>query len=268
MKSLRYFLYLASIALLLSSCTDDDIKADPTAGLTKISEGYALGASAKVELWAKEKLFAGYNSVFVALYDSVSGDRITDAHIHFHPEMTMMSMSHGCWFEDPEEEAVNQIFPGAIAFIMPSGDMGSWELEIHIHNHHSNKEGEAKFDITVLNPSTPRIRSFVTDGGEKIFIAYNFKQEPKVGINDFELIAFSKEGDFNFIPVDDLSFSLEPEMPSMGHGSPNNVDPTLTQFGHYSGSVNFTMTGGWRLNLDVSQDAALIQELYFDVALE
>lgn len=270
---IHYLFYILSIAMVsvLSSCNDDDIVTDPTEGLTKISEGYALGAAAKVELWAKDALITGYNQVFVAVYDSVSGHRITDAHIHFHPEMTMtgMAMTHGTYFEDPEEEPVNQIFPGAIAFVMPSGDMGSWELEIHLHNHHNDKEGQATFDITVADPASPTIKSFVTDGGDKIFVASYFPEEQKVGINKYELIAFRKDGDFAFNPVDDFTFTLEPEMPSMGHGSPNNVNPVFTStHGHYAGKVNFTMTGGWRLNLDLNQNSTLLQELYFDVVLE
>ncbi|MNR44863.1 hypothetical protein D3C85_1636520 [compost metagenome] len=41
---------------------------------------------------------------------------------------------------------------------------------------------------------------------------------------------------------------MTPEMPSMGHGSPNNVEPVITKNGIYKGKVNFTMTGDWKIN--------------------
>jgi hypothetical protein len=267
-KTIRVSITL-SLMVFITSCTDDEIVSNPTEGLTKISDGYALGAAAKVELWAKESLFAGYNPVFFALYDSVSGKRITDAHIHLHPEMSMMGgMNHSCFVENPDEEAINNLFPASIAFVMPSGDMGLWSLEVSVHNHLNNQHGEAEFDITVVNPPASRIKSFVTGGGEKIFIAYHFPNEMKVGINDLEIIAFRKDGDFEFNPIESLTMTLEPEMPSMGHGSPNNVNPVHTSNGHYAGKVNFTMTGGWRLNLDILEGSTLLQELFFDVGLE
>ena len=37
-----------------------------------------------------------------------------------------------------------------------------------------------------------------------------------------------------------------PTMPSMGHSSPNNVQPTYAG-GTYAGQVNFTMSGDWRI---------------------
>jgi hypothetical protein len=70
------------------------------------------------------------------------------------------------------------------------------------------------------------------------------------------------------VPVNDYSIVLTPEMPSMGHGSPNNVNPTFSSNGHYTGKVNYTMTGDWRLNLSLSQSGTLVKELYFDVVVE
>ncbi|MDZ7648355.1 MAG: hypothetical protein U5K54_14865 [Cytophagales bacterium] len=103
---------------------------DPTVDLIKIDEGYAIGAATKVEVWSSQDLIAGYNNIFIALYDSVGGSRITKAKIDFYPEMSMMGgVQHGCPVEEPAEEAVNQLFPGAITFTMPSGDMAIMEIE-------------------------------------------------------------------------------------------------------------------------------------------
>ena len=51
-KTILSLLFIFFVVASFFSCSDQDIEAVPTAGLTKISEGYALGAAAKVEVWA------------------------------------------------------------------------------------------------------------------------------------------------------------------------------------------------------------------------
>jgi hypothetical protein len=55
-------------------------------------------------------------------------------------------------------------------------------------------------------------------------------------------------------------------MPSMGHGSPNNVNPVHTSNGHYLGKVNFTMSGFWRVHLTIKKNGVLLSnDQYFDI---
>jgi hypothetical protein len=259
------FSFLSSA--LLFSCTEDDTKPDPTAGLVKISEGYALGAAAKVEIWANEDLFAGYNSLFFALYDSVNGERITDSHIQLHPAMDMHTMSHSCPVEEPEEHAVKELFPAAVMFTMPSGDMGAWSLEVGVHNHLNELYGKAIFEIDVKSTAPSRIVSFQTSSGQRYYLSYKFPEKKKVGVSEFEVIAYtSAEGEF--IPAEDLTINFTPEMPSMDHGSPNNVNPVHTSEGHYKGKANFTMTGEWRLNLELMSGTTSLGTKYFDVIVQ
>lgn len=49
-------------------------------------------------------------------------------------------------------------------------------------------------------------------------------------------------------------------MPSMGHGSPNNVNPVHIEKGHYRGKVNFTMTGEWQIKLKVFKNGVLLRD--------
>jgi len=269
MKHIILYFLLTTLTFTLINCTDNEVKLDPTAGLIKLEDGHALGAATRLELWGRESFFAGYNKVTVVLYDSLNNQRITDAHIHFLPEMSMMGgMKHACPVEDPAEEAINEGFTGALEFIMPTSDMGSWKLAVNVHNHLNNKSGMANFAIAVINPATACVKSFVTEQSEKIFIGYYFPEKMKVGVNDFEVTAYKMVGPYEFTPVTDYTMIVTPEMPSMGHGSPNNVNPAYTSGGHYKGKVNFTMTGDWRLNLAISKNGDAIKELYFDVTLE
>lgn len=267
MKRIIY-IYIVIFAFLSFSCSDDEIIKNPTLGLHKISEGYALGAAAKVELWAmNETLIAGYNEVWFAVYDSVKGNRLTDLHVSFYPEMDMGEMKHTTYFENPEE-SVDEIFPASVAFVMPTSDMGTWGMKVEVHNHANRKTGAALLDFVVTAPVVTEIKSFVTSENEKIFITRFFPDGMKVGINDFEVIAFRKASYSDFPAVTDLDFTLDPEMPSMEHGSPNNVDPVHVSNGHYLGKVNFTMTGEWRLNLTASRNESVLSELFFDVTLD
>lgn len=266
-KSAFSLLLLVIVPFIFQSCSEDETTPDPAAGLIKISEGYALGAAARVEVWAQEELFAGYNKLFIALYDSVSGKRITDSHVHFHPEMDMGTMSHSCPVEDPRELAVNMLFPGGVMFTMPSGDMGSWSLEISVHNHLNGLRGSAMFAIDVAPATHSKIVSFQASNNKRYYLSYRFENKMKVGVNPFEVIAYTIVND-EFVPAEDLTIILTPEMPSMDHGSPNNENPAHVYSGHYSGKVNFTMTGEWRLNLSLMDGDDELGIKYFDVLVE
>lgn len=267
---LTNYLSLAMLVTCVSlfSCSEDELAIDPTAGLTKIAEGEAIDAGVKVELWTKEALFVGYNPIYVALFDVETNKRITDAHVTFEPLMTMMTMNHSCPFENPaSENSVNSLFRGSVTFIMGSGDMGSWKLTVNVHNHLSEKEGSVELDVLVATPTISRLKSFVTEVGEKYFVAYSFPEKTKVGVNNISFMLYKKETMMFFPGVGDFTMSIEPEMPAMGHGSPNNVNPAHTVNGQYAGKVNFTMTGDWRLNLTLTNDD-LVQDVFFDVTLD
>jgi len=257
--------FLMSVAFCsLQSCADDTIEPELTDNLVMIAEGYA--AAAKVEVYAEQELHAGYNQVFLALYDSVSEKNITDANVSFYPLMQMSETSHSCPVENPDPHAIDKFFQGGILFTMPSGEMGKWTLEVNVHNHQNGVSGKALFDIEVLSTTLPSVISFMGLNGVKYILACKFPEKIRVGVNPFELIAFRKEAN-EFYPADNLVLKLNPEMPSMDHGSPNNEDPVHTANGHYAGKVNFTMTGQWRLNLDISAGME-VGTKYFDVSVE
>jgi hypothetical protein len=111
-----------------------------------------------------------------------------------------------------------------------------------------------------------RVKSFVTGNNDKLVVAYHFPAQAKVGVNDFALSIYKMESG-DFIPDAAYSVILRPEMPSMDHGSPNNVDPVYHDTeGMYAGKVNFTMTGEWRLNLTLEKADQSVP-LFFDVTL-
>ncbi len=264
------------VSILLFSCSkDEDVVTNPLDGLTKLKEGYALGAAAKVELWGKKNFFVGYNNIVVVLYDSLHPTvKITDAHIHFEPLMTMgmggMTMQHASPIENPDEAAVNEVFPGAVVFTMPTTMDGSWKLGVAVHNHLYDKEGDASFDITVDNPTPSVCTVFTSQSADssKLILSLLEPAAPKVGMNDIEFTIHRKASMMDFPADDSYTIEITPEMPSMGHGSPNNENPVNTGNGHYKGKVNFTMTGEWKVNALVKKAGTTISKnLYFTITL-
>ena len=267
MKKIFFFTLFIGAAALYSSCTKDKaIEPDPTAGLQKLASGYAAGSGARVELYARESLVnTGYTRFYIALYDSANSARLEDAHIQLTPMMDMGGgMMHSAPVENPEsEEAVNHLYPCSVAFVMP----GNWTLNVHVHNHAANKSGDLVIPLTITDPARSRMKSFTAShNGVKYFVALVEPAAPKVGINDMELAIYKKASMMNWPADSSLSVVLTPEMPTMGHGSPNNVNPVHMGNGHYKGKVNFTMTGYWKLNLDYWSGAAVADTTqYFDL---
>jgi hypothetical protein len=56
-----------------------------------------------------------------------------------------------------------------------------------------------------------------------------------------------------FAAVDDAAMALDPQMPSMGHGAPGSVNPTLSSPGVYRGAVAYSMAGTWETTLTVTR---------------
>lgn len=258
---------LSFSAIFIAGCKKEDVVNDPANSLKKIASSYAIGAGTKVTIYAKDSLFTGYNKLYIALTDSLTGAYIEEAHVVLSPTMVMTSMSHAAPFENPSSgNASNSLFPCSVTFIM-SSMAGTWNLNVSVHNHKNGKEGVAAFGLTVKDPASPKLFSFVSasDGG-KYFVAYINPEEPKVGINDMEIAIYKKQSMMSFPADSSLSVSVTPEMPTMGHGSPNNIDPVHVGNGHYKGKVNFTMTGLWRLHLDFKMNTAVADDThYFDI---
>jgi hypothetical protein len=251
--------FLSTILLLtvlpftyISCSKDDSPEPDPTIDLTKLSEVYVVGAATKLEVFTKEKnITSGYQRFYLALYDSVTGTRLDNAKIMVTPMMDMGSMKHSTPVENPESErSLNKLFPVNVVFIMSSMG-GNWTLKFDLTNRLNNKQGAVTIPVTVVEPAKSKVKSF-TNGvdGQKYFVALVEPSAPKIGINNLEIAVYKRATMMSFPADSSMSILFTPEMPTMNHGSPNNVHPIHTRIGHYNGKANFTMTGLWRLNLD------------------
>tara|TARA_R110002050_G_scaffold263065_1_gene403468 strand:+ start:27009 stop:27854 length:846 start_codon:yes stop_codon:yes gene_type:complete len=281
MKKLKHIsLFIFALgAFALSSCTKTTTEPDPTPTdpfekLIYIGETEVVGAGAIVKLYAEDELFVGYNRLHVALFDSANHNTpLTDAHVTFQPMMDMGMMKHTCPVENPTitvEDGTNA-FTGAAVFIMPTTATGAWTFNIMVHNHANNQEGIAALPITVVEKAEPRLITFISDfDSAKLFVTRIDPVNPAIGLNDIVFGIYKKESMMSFPAVDNYTIIMEPEMPSMNHGSPNNVNPVSMGGGKYQGVVNFTMTGYWKINLDfktANGDNIKLNQ-YFDVTFQ
>lgn len=248
-------------------CSKDNMDGEAvTTPKQKIGEGFAAGAAVKVELYVTAALSTGYNQLLIGLSDSATGQRIEGAQITLVPLMDMGMMKHAAPVENPSAASnAEKLFQGAVVFIMPSGSMGTWTLDVNVQV--GSKQGKLTVPVTVAEPAISRLKSFVSKAdNSKFFVAYINPAAPKVGVNDMEVAIYKTKNLMEYPADSSLSLTLTPEMPTMGHGSPNNVAPAHTAKGHYKGKVNFTMTGLWYLNLDFMQGAAVADTTaYFEV---
>lgn len=278
MKSIFKALVLTVMVALIFSCkktneSPEIITATPNAtdNLTKIGETYIIGAKTKAIIYSSKPFETGYNEIYVALYDSLDGTRLSNGHFSITPMMDMGMMQHSCPVENTMDTiTTNGYFKTAVVFSM-AGTAAQWSLNMNFHNHKNNLQGSGALGVDVVSSSPTRFKSTVLslDSNASVFISMVGLTNPQVGINTFEITIHKKANMMSYPSVNNYSVEIVPEMPSMGHGSPNNINPVLTTNGHYVGKVNFTMTGLWRINLKLYKNGTLISsDQYFETTLQ
>ncbi len=281
MKLNSKILSLASILLLFVACKKEaTVPADtttttttqetPTTNMIKIGETYIGGARAKAIVYSTKTFSTGYNEIYVALFDSLDGSKLTRGHFDILPMMDMGMMQHSSPVENTKDtNTTDGYFKTSVIFSM-AGTASQWFLNLSFHNHKNGLEGKGKIGVEVKDCTPSRFKSttMALDSNAKVFISYVLPQNPKVGINDFEVVLNRKVNMMEYLPIDNYSVEIVPDMPSMGHGSPNNVNPTHIANGHYKGKVNFTMTGLWHVTLKIYKKGVLLSnDQYFEITL-
>ncbi len=218
-----------------------------------------------VTLLSDQPAFVGYNNLKIKLADG-AGNVVSDASIELLPIMNMADMQHSAPVEYPVDRTdENGFILGNVVFVMPSDEMGSWTLETKIAWESKGLHGSVTFDVDVVSPEEEKLVSFVADDDSKIFVSLILPNEPKVGVNDFEILVNKKVTMMDWPPDESFSIAIEPEMPTMDHGSPNNEDPVHVGMGHYLGKVNFTMTGYWKVNMVFNHGDIEVGKASFDI---
>ncbi|WP_017259094.1 FixH family protein [Pedobacter arcticus] len=252
MKNLTKYLVIAIIPFLFTSCEKSEESPNPTINKIKVGEAMITDANTKLQIWADADLNTGYNKLYLIALDATTNEPKSDATFAIKPMMTMtmtggMTMTHSSPFEQADAAAKkNNLTPAAAVFTMPTSDSGFWKMEVTLNN---NKK--AIIPIKVEESKQSRLIMASTADKTNYIVALLPNPAYKIGANDFELQISRKIDANTYTPVNDFTVEMTPEMPDMGHGSPNNVNPTFVANGHYKGKVNFTMSGYWKVNLKI-----------------
>jgi YtkA-like len=243
----------------------------PTENLIKIGETYISGAGAKALVYSKKAFETGYNEVYVALYDSIDGSRLSKGHFDVLPMMDMGMLQHSCPVENSEDTMTTNGYFKSVVYFSMTGTALQWKLNFNFHNHKNERHGEGSLGVEVKasSPSKFKTTTLSLDSNKVLFLSLLEPSKPVVGINDFEIVLHHKRSGMDYAQVNDYTIEIEPNMPSMGHGSPNNINPVHQAEGHYKGKVNYTMTGLWQVKLKLYKSGVLISDdQYFEMTLE
>jgi len=249
----------------IGACADDNEELTPES--ERVSLGLEQADSVSVELLADGPLHVGLNKVYYRVKRVADGAVVESATIDQTPMMTMMSMDmeHSSPHEQPPGVAVDGLFPAFVVFQMPSGDMGHWRVEAVVD---AGSGDEAVTFVVTVADSGSRKDLAMGEMGTAI-VTLDFHGALKVGQNPFT-VTVNKKADMHGMmwePLSDLTVTAAPDMPSMGHGSPGNIDPVHVQAGRYDGSVNLTMPGQWRIVLGFARGGAEIGTVEYSISL-
>lgn len=263
----RNYLYgmFMIMSVTLISCVKEQFPTlqKPAITKNKIAETTLGNTTIKLTLYsAYDSLFVGYNPLYISLKDTVAGNEISNATVTIKPVMDMMTMKHSCPVDQPVYDATGKTYTGAAAFIMATQGAMGWTIGITTSINGSTHTNTIPVTVKAT-PSSIKLISSVKDQNDVfhyVTLVHPQKPEQKTGMNDLEVAVYKRTDMMNFPAVDGLTLSFIPTMPSMGHDSPNNVNPVGIGNGHYKGKVNFSMTGDWRLDFTLSGNSSTFSD--------
>ena len=254
----KLFFGLLAMTLVFVSCKKEDVKPDENP-IEKIKLGEAITSNnEKITLWSDAALTTGFHKIYLSVTD-VANKNLSNATVVFQPLMDMGTMKHSSPVEQPVYNSTSSLYEGAIVFTMPSGT-NKWMVNVTVN-------GEMKtIDVDIPDAKTKLTGTYVGTDDTKYVVALIPSKKWQVGMNDLEILISRNQMMMAFPPVDDFKIVFTPEMPSMGHGSPNNVNPVNIGNGRYKGKVNYTMTGDWRFHFKLSKnDVVIVEDATIDI---
>jgi hypothetical protein len=241
------------MALTFVSCSnDDETTVNELDGITKFKE--ITNDTHTIELYSHMgSLEQGYNEISLRIKENGTNNYIKNAEVSWSPLMHMTMMTHSCPYSALEKVTENgTLYEGYIMFQMAQNDTEYWDLKI---DYTINGVDYTATDVIDVPASAKRkVNTFTGSDGVKYLVAYIEPHHPKVAVNDMKVGVWKMQNMMMFPVVDGYTVKIDPRMPSMGnHTSPNNVHATqATTGGLYDGKLSLTMTGYWKINLQLA----------------
>lgn len=250
-----------AVTLLLAACSGGGGGAEEVPPVLDTAIASGSGGGFAIRLLASAPLQVGLNPLAVEI-ETVGGAPVTDADVDLLPLMTMGAEGHRCPVIGPSAAGPDGRYGFHAVFQVASG-MGTWSAEVAVTRGGTT----VVIPLSALSVVSGKdlARSFVA-GGSLYVMALEFESAPTVGLNPIVVTLHeTKDLGMTFAPVSDATLVLDPQMPSMGHGSPGSVDPTLVAPGWYEGRLSFSMTGEWVTTIAANRAAERIGAPEFTV---
>lgn len=249
MNLLKSLLILISFSCIVScSKKDDPVITNDPGGLTLVTT--LTNDTHKIGLYtASGKLQTGYNEVYIQI-KNIQGSNESNAGVTWTPLMHMMGMTHSCPASAITKQS-NGIYKGYIVFQMAGTEDEYWDLTLNY------TIGDAAYTVTgriAVSESAKRVvETFQGSDNIRYVLALVNPTKPAVAVNDISAVLYKMESMTSFVVVNDYTIKIDPRMTGMGnHTSPNNVDLTQGTGGMYYGKLSLTMTGYWKINLQLA----------------
>lgn len=254
---------LVVLALALASACGPAPAAEKRSAL-----GTATAETLSGELASTAAPATGLTTVWLSLTES--GAPVTDATLTLMPKMTMSSMSHACPVVGEVVSEGQGVYRAQLVFQMASSETDTWKLDVKVER--PGKDAKVlSYPLTVADSGLARVFTVKDPSNEsmstKYVMSFSVDGAPKVGLNTAVITLHTMKDMMTFVPFDTATLEMVPEMPSMGHGSSNNVAPTLKSPGRYEGTINFSMMGEWKTTVTVKSGDALLSTASFTTTL-
>lgn len=265
MKNIIFY-GIAMCLLFLVSCGKDTIKIDPIAKLDLQKIGEQVQGDTRIIVWGDKSVETGYEKLFFQFLDK-SNSSIVNGKVNWYPLMEMDMNGHKNSHSSPADPAKlgeNSLFESGAVFTMASdGEHGTWKLVI---NHTAPNKELSTFEVPIQVKANKemRVKTISLENGDRYVLSFYLADVAKIGVNEANFTLHKRNSgtpvDQSFVAYKAANIKVDPRMPDMDdHGSPNNVNPTHKVDGHYAGKLNFTMSGLWRLHLDVTIDGETVK---------
>lgn len=256
MKNFKY-IGLLFMLILAMACKKEKITPNPETPTEQFKDKLTLvqtisNDTQKIDIYTTNgKLIQGYNKIYFQVKNN-DGSLVKNATITWSPLMHMTSMNHAgpkSAISVATESA--DFYTGYLVFQMAGSTTEYWDLTFNYSINGTDYSMVGKLDV--IAAAKKRVLSFTGTDNVKYVLAMVEPSAPIVGANTMKALLFKMENMMSFPMVDGYSVNIDPRMPSMGnHSSPNNVDLVQASAGNtYDGTVNFTMSGYWKINLMV-----------------
>ncbi len=267
MKSfLKAFTVCVVLPFVLFSCDDDDnyIDSSELENVALISTATVSGYT--IELYSEDALTTGYNNLYFRVLE---GSDVTDiSEMSIMPVMHMTMMDHAAPYSQPTRmEGFEDYFAGYTVFIMPSGEMGTWDIEFDITTM-ANETISGMFEAVTV-ASSWRLTSVTSENDQNYYVTWYAPENPKTGDQELTVMVHKRENMMSFPAVVDAEVTIYPWM-DMGGGSGHSTnfeEPVAMGEGMYTGSINYSMSGTWTTEVTVVDGDETIGTVLFEYSV-